>query len=357
MKYSIIVPVYNAEKNLKRCINSVIDQTFSDWELLLINDGSSDSSPMICDEYHKKYPHAIHVVHQENCGVLCARRVGIGHAKGEYLCFLDSDDYWDSNLLEEIDSYRETYDPDIFVFGYHKIGPQGEVLGEELPTAAIRLYGSEEMPLVYEKISEGKLSCLWAQVVKRSVVDFESDYSKYYKVFKGEDVLQNLAFLDNASKVLFIPSAYYSYFINTEGLSHRKVSISYLNSHVVVQEQILKYMHIWGIPSEQTCQMFIGVFNKALRALMQNGCIHAEYSKIEVDEILFFLSSGLRFEYLQMINIDWHNKRLSLCLWLLKKRQIRVLKVVLVACRILNVIKNIIRPRGEVGMRRKEKNV
>lgn len=357
MVYNVIIPVFNAEKYLKRCIDSVIFQTKSNWELILVDDGSSDSSPLICEEYFKRYPEKILVVHQENHGVLSARRAGIELAKGDFICFLDSDDYWDLNLLEEIDSYRNTYDPDIFVFGYRKVGPLGDVLGEELPSDVIKLYGPREMSHVYKIISEGKLACLWAQVVKRSVVDFGSDYSEYYKVFKGEDVLQNLVFFDNALKVLFIPSVYYSYYINIEGLTHRKVSISYLNSHVTVQEQILKYMKKWGISTEQPSQMFVGIFNRALKAFMQNEFRHPRYSKYEIDEILRFLSSGICFEYLKMITIDWHKKRLGLCLWFLKKQQLQIVKVVLFICRILNFIKMRIMPCDKVETRRKEYNV
>lgn len=353
MKYSVIVPVYNAEKHLRRCIDSVIAQTFSDWELLLVNDGSSDVSPMLCDEYHKKYPDQIQVVHQDNCGVLCARRVGLGHAQGEYLCFLDSDDYWDSPLLEEMDSFQKTYDPDMVVFGYRRVGLHGEVLGEESPTDTIRLYESEEMLLVYEMIPEGKqLSCLWAQVVKRSIVDFDRDYSSFYKVFKGEDLLQNLAFLDKASKVLFVPTIYYSYFINVEGLSHRKITISYLNSHVIVQGEILAYMEKWGMPTQKTYQMAKGIFTRALKAFMLNSFVHPEYSSVETNDILVFLTTGIRYEYLDKIIIDWSQKRVGLCLWLLKRGKIRSVKWVLCICRILNVIKKLIRYSSREGVRK-----
>jgi glycosyltransferase involved in cell wall biosynthesis len=357
MVYSVIIPIYNAEKYLKRCVDSVISQTNANWELILVDDGSYDSSPLMCDEYIKKYPEKMHVLHQENKGVLSARRAGIGLVAGDYICFLDSDDYWDSNFLEEIDFYRKAYNPDIMVFGYRKVGPQGEVLGEELPATAIRLYGPEEKPLVYEMISEGKLTCLWAQVVKSSIVDFGRDYSEYYKVFKGEDVLQNLALYDKASKVLFIPSVYYSYFTNVQGLTHRKVSISYLNSHVIVQEQILKYLEKWEMPTEQATQMFVGIFNRALKSFMQNEFRNPSYSNNEIDEILHFLSSGCRLEYLKRINIDWNKKRLSLCLWLLKKRQIQLLKMVLYVCRVLNFIKVRIRPCDTMQLQRKEHNV
>ena len=356
MKFSIIVPIYNREAYLRRCLDSVIKQTYSDWELILVDDGSSDFSPMICDEYKDKHPEKIHVFRQENSGVLAARRMGLRHVKGDYLCFLDSDDYWDPTFLEEMDSFQKTYDPDIVVFGYRKVGPQGELLGEESPAQEVRMYQPEEMRLVYEKVSQGKLSSLCTQVVKCSVVDFESDYSSFYKVFRGEDLLQNLSFIDRASKVLFVPNIYYSYFINVAGLSQRKISISYLDSHVIVQEIILDYMKKWGISTEQTYQMFVGVFNKTLKAFMQNAFIDPLYSKSEVHEILLFLSTGIRYEYLTKITIDWRQKRLALSLFLLKRRHFRMLKLTLFFCRILNVLKNILR-RNMKRHERKEKNV
>ncbi len=88
---SIIVPVYNAEKTLNRCVDSILQQTFTDWELLLINDGSKDLSGEICDQYGAK-DKRIRVFHKENGGVSSARNVGLDNAKGEWITFVDSDD-------------------------------------------------------------------------------------------------------------------------------------------------------------------------------------------------------------------------------------------------------------------------
>lgn len=89
---SIIIPVYNAEKTVDRCINSILNQTYKDFELLLLNDGSTDASGMICDSYAKKDTR-IRVIHKENSGVSDTRNQGIAMAKGEYIQFLDSDDW------------------------------------------------------------------------------------------------------------------------------------------------------------------------------------------------------------------------------------------------------------------------
>lgn len=115
-KISVIVPVYNVEKYLRRCVDSILAQTFTDFELLLIDDGSTDKSGEICDEYGR-IDGRVRVFHQENGGVSKARNVGLDHAKGEWMTFCDSDDYvneiWLSAFMEESEEY------DVVVSGFY----------------------------------------------------------------------------------------------------------------------------------------------------------------------------------------------------------------------------------------------
>ena len=100
IKISIIIPVYNAEKYLKKCIDSVINQNVESKEIILVNDGSIDNSQEIIDEYVAKYPDMIKAIKQENAGQAVARNVGIENASGEFLAFLDSDDYLEENSYQ-----------------------------------------------------------------------------------------------------------------------------------------------------------------------------------------------------------------------------------------------------------------
>ena len=95
MKISVIIPVYNTEKYLKECVDSVLAQTYWDLEILLINDGATDSSPQICEVYAKQ-DMRIKVIHKQNGGLSDTRNTGIKQCSGDYVLFLDSDDYWDS---------------------------------------------------------------------------------------------------------------------------------------------------------------------------------------------------------------------------------------------------------------------
>lgn len=112
MLFSVIVPVYNVDKYLKTCVQSILDQSCSDYELILVDDGSTDRSGEICDAYEKK-DNRVKVVHQENGGLSCARNTGIRAAKGDYLVFIDSDDWIDHNALESFEKIIVQSHPEV----------------------------------------------------------------------------------------------------------------------------------------------------------------------------------------------------------------------------------------------------
>lgn len=116
-KFSVIVPVYNVEKYLDECIMSVINQTYKDWELILVDDGSPDACPKICDRYASE-DSRIKAVHKENGGLSDARNCGLDNAKGEFVLFLDSDDYWNQNdALEKLNNKIIENNFDLVIFG------------------------------------------------------------------------------------------------------------------------------------------------------------------------------------------------------------------------------------------------
>ena len=117
---SIIVPVYNVENYIKRCLDSIIHQTYRNIEIIIVDDGSTDSSATICDEYGKKDGRVI-VIHKVNGGLSEARNVGIETAGGDYLSFVDSDDFIASNMIECILSKMKMYDAEIGVCAYQNV--------------------------------------------------------------------------------------------------------------------------------------------------------------------------------------------------------------------------------------------
>ena len=119
MKFSIIIPVYKVEKYLHECINSVLNQTFTDYELILVDDGSPDSCPKICDEYASK-DCRIRVIHQKNAGQASARNTGTKIATGEYICYIDSDDFLESTSVLQILADKTVNNPDIVNYKFQE---------------------------------------------------------------------------------------------------------------------------------------------------------------------------------------------------------------------------------------------
>lgn len=125
MKLSFIVPIYNVEKYLRKCVDSLLAQDYSDCEIVLVDDGSPDGCPAICNEYASRYPF-IRVIHQPNAGLSAARNAGVAVAQGEYVCFVDSDDYWEPNMLSPLMAQIERDCLDVLRFNYRNINEAGD---------------------------------------------------------------------------------------------------------------------------------------------------------------------------------------------------------------------------------------
>ena len=138
VKISVIVPVYNVEKYLRQCLDSVINQTFSDIEIICINDGSTDNSLRILEEYSKK-DNRIVLLNQKNSGAGVARNKGVELAKGEYIQFLDSDDYFEPDLLEKMLNKAISFNSDIVVCSYKKVDDLGNITESKNPNSPINL--------------------------------------------------------------------------------------------------------------------------------------------------------------------------------------------------------------------------
>ena len=127
MDISVVIPVYNVEKYLKKCVDSILHQTISNYEVILVDDGSPDGCPAICDAYAAEHPNVI-ALHKTNGGLSDARNYGVQHASADYVVFVDSDDYVDSEYLESLWKLHTKYDADIVVQGVVRENEAGSTL-------------------------------------------------------------------------------------------------------------------------------------------------------------------------------------------------------------------------------------
>lgn len=197
---SIIIPVYNVEKYIATCLNSILNQDFKDYEVILINDGSSDSSKEICENFKEKFS-KIEVVHKINEGVGVARNVGLQHAKGKYIYFLDSDDFLEPNFFEFIaPSLTQNYD--IVMFGFNRVNEQGEYINTTKPPSKIAQEVSNDRAILAEILQSGCGLSLWDKLIKRELIQKKTivfdnkrrgqDFTFMIKVFNETNSIKSI---------------------------------------------------------------------------------------------------------------------------------------------------------------------
>lgn len=172
---SVIIPVYNVEQYLPQCVESVINQTYTNLQIILVNDGSTDKSGEICDKF-AEIDNRICVIHKENGGLSSARNAGLNIAKGKYVIFLDSDDYWcDCYCLEKLNSELKNEEIDIIIFGMKKYYQIDDKFGgERIPQALDKDVSSNDKTTHVLMQNNEYMACAWDKVIKRSLIEDNS---------------------------------------------------------------------------------------------------------------------------------------------------------------------------------------
>ena len=205
-KISVIIPVYNVEKYLARCLDSVIAQTFSDIEIICINDGSTDNSAEILSEYAKK-DKRIKIITQENSGLSIARNVGLEHISGQYVCFIDSDDWVDKNYLEVLFNLLSISGADIAMAGMRLVN--GDCTSDNTTPNMV----ASDLGTKLNNFPNGSVcdKLFKTELFKANAIRFPC--GRYYE---DNIILLKLALLSSA--VAFTNSVSYYYFMNPAGI-------------------------------------------------------------------------------------------------------------------------------------------
>ena len=209
-KIDIIVPVYNAKKYLAKCIRSIQKQTFTDWRLILVDDGSTDGSSEICDKFAAE-DSRISVVHRENCGSLKARLNGIAKADSEFVTFVDADDLVEPIMFQKLLEVQAQYSADIVSCGSKTLSRRGWIKsGHQKKQDGIFIStGKEEAVRMASALTSVSM---WGKLYRKSVFDkAKSLLDTIPRIFFGEDTMINAAVFSKAEKVVRIPDELYDY--------------------------------------------------------------------------------------------------------------------------------------------------
>ena len=218
MFFSVLVPVYNTSKYLCECVDSILSQTFRDFEILLLDDGSTDNSGEICDRYAAENE-CVRVIHKENEGLMMTRRRGFREAKGDFFICVDSDDkLYDSSAFQKIhDMINKTAcDMVIYNYIYGEGGGRAQRKSNLLNCENGYVFTGDEKMVLYEKLlTSNSMNNMWIKCPARHVVDIDVDYSQWKDdICRAEDIFQSYPMMTGAEKIAYMEDSLYFFRIS-----------------------------------------------------------------------------------------------------------------------------------------------
>ena len=305
---SVIIPVYNAEKYLRTCLDSAVNQTLKDIEIILVDDGSTDSSPYIIDEYALK-DSRIRAIHQQNKGGSCACNAGIACAQGEYLGFMDCDDAISPDMYETMHKAAKDYNADIVTTGYARCDENLEVIRTYYPLVQFnKVYGGEEkLSLLEESHANKLLLYAWRTIYKRKmVIDNKILFAPDIQV--GFEVLFNLYALYASKRLVALKKAFYFYRDNPNSITRRRYK-PYLEKSLETQyEKKVEFYKKHNILDRCSKGLYKSASFNLLPMLLSNAFAKNASEKARLKNVKSIINSRMIAESLN--NIPFINRNL-----------------------------------------------
>ncbi len=287
---SVIIAVYNVEKYLKRCLKSVINQTYKNIEIVLVDDGSKDSSGKICDEYKEKYENVV-VTHKKNGGLASARNAGLELAKGEYVCFIDSDDWLEENYVEVLYNKIKENKSQVVRCEFYKNNKKEQKIETEGTDKETKYNKEQIRENLIPEILLGKRMCYtWALMIKKDVAKkIKFDESKLLL----EDTCFFLNLLLHIENIILIPNPLYHYYENTNSLTRSAKKIEKNMYHLLeINEYIQKELK--KVNLDEYCKItdktyFVIIINHILKFYRAN------YSNKDIEKCIKKINKNEQF--------------------------------------------------------------
>lgn len=310
---SVVVPVYNVERFLRRCIDSILNQDFESYEVILVDDGSKDSSGQICDEY-ARFNEKVIVIHKSNGGLSSARHEGFKVSRGEYICFLDSDDYVSTSILKDWYNVIVTEKCNVAICSY-KIVSQDIIKEIKLPilkSSITNLKKDYILPLM--GISGNRFgsfpSFLWLRLFKKDLIDssfFVSEQDYYL-----EDLPFNLFVSEKIDKIGIINNANYYYCLNQESLTEK-----YRSNAWKMRCNLYDFIEEYCIRNKITNKLiFEKQFWNAITFTVKNSCKQKNYKLFiyDIKEMISTEKYKYALKYISLKRFSMKDKFIFYCL-------------------------------------------
>ncbi len=215
---SVIVPIYKVEKYLDKCVNSIINQTYTDLEIILVDDGSPDNCSAMCDEYAKQ-DRRIKVIHKANGGLSDARNAGLDICKGEYIAFVDSDDWLEDNYIKIMYDQIIEDKSDMVICGYQRVDEHNKVLNvDRIATNIVRYDNSNKFELLFHNNSIARIVA-WNKLYARHI--FDTLRYPIGRIYEDEFVIYDV--INNCNKITLLPDVLYNYLVRNDSITGTKV--------------------------------------------------------------------------------------------------------------------------------------
>ena len=226
-KYSIILRAYNAQSVLRKSVESVKQQTYPYWELIIVDDGSSDGTGMLADQFARENAR-IRSVHQENKGCVLATQAGIAASTGAYVVALDADDWYEPDYLEKVDAIVQRINPDMVAVNYNVVSDSGIIDQFRLADKEGQLSIQEAIVWVLETTN----ASLCNKVVKREKLQYSQEYKNFLVSMGktsnfGEDLYQLMPVLCNCTSVYLLDAYLYNYYVNEASITRQGINASW----------------------------------------------------------------------------------------------------------------------------------
>ncbi|MGU8908540.1 glycosyltransferase family 2 protein [Clostridium perfringens] len=287
MKFSILVPIYNTETYLKKCINSILEQTYANFELILINDGSTDNCGYICD-YYKSIDKRIKVIHKHNSGVSSTKNIGINNSIGEYIVFVDSDDYIEKNFLEVISKEIESQEYEMIFFGFKEETEDNTIVSVNNVNKN-KYYKSEFSECITYLIDNNIFGYQCSKVINSKTIK-ENNIKFDENISLNEDLLFTFEVLKYTKNIKVLEFSPYHYVRRQESLtSNNQENILETNEYIL--ERIVNYYKFFNVKDKERLileRSILSLFNicKKIKTIYKHKEISFKDTIYKCDKII-----------------------------------------------------------------------